>query len=104
FLRYRDHENPGRAAVMRSLWRRLKMFDGEDGPIAFRHIFAALHPEKTFTPTIYRELRHRCGRAVNRHFPHEMSLKMLLKPLDLAPPVQKMALPVLELVSHQLVG
>lgn len=104
FLRYRDQEHPGRVALLHTLWRRLRMFDGEDGPIAFRSIFAALHPGRTLTPATYRNLRRRCGRAVGRHFPHEMSVRMLLKPLDLTPTAQKMALPVLQLVSHQLVG
>lgn len=104
FLRYREREGAGRARVLRALWHRLKMIDGEDGLIAMKHIYLASHPGARFDRRVYRRLQKRIRQAVAQHFPHQMSLKMLLKPLDLAAPVQQLALPVLELVSHRLVA
>lgn len=104
FLKYREREHVGRTAVMRALWHRLRMFDGEDGLIAFRNVFTTTHPGEAFTQDVYRDLRKRCQHLASHHFPHDMTLKMLLKPLDLAPSIQNLALPVLQLVSRRLVA
>lgn len=104
FLRYRELEGAGRTRTLRALWHRLKMIDGEDGLIAMKHVYRASHPGQRFDKHVYRDLHRRCRRAAGRHFPHEMSIKMLLKPLDLSPRVQHVALPVLTGVARYVVA
>ena len=104
FLRYRDLEGAGRTRTLRALWHRLKMIDGEDGLIAMKHVYRICNPGKQFNKRVYRDLHRRCRRAAGRHFPHEMSIKMLLKPLDLSPSIQHVALPVLTSVARHVVA
>ncbi|MGH8282999.1 MAG: ferritin-like domain-containing protein [Gammaproteobacteria bacterium] len=103
FLRYREREGTSRTRVLRALWHRLKMIDGEDGLIAMKHVFTACHPGETFDTHVYRDLRKRCRRAAGQHFPHEMSMKMLIKPLDFGPLVQQVVLPILTGVARRVV-
>lgn len=103
FLRYREQEGAGRGRTLRALWHRLKMIAGEDGLIAMKHVYLGRHPGGYFDTRVYRELRRRCRRAAGRHFPHAMSMKMLIKPLDLGPRVQHVALPILTSVARHVV-
>ena len=49
-------------------------------------------------------MRRRCKDVVGEYFPHEMSIKMLLKPLDLAPATQRVAQSTLEALARRLVA
>ncbi len=104
FCRYRDLEEPGRARIAMALWRRLRMIRDDDGYLAFRHIYAARHPGARLDRGVYRKVRRRCKDIVGEHFPHEMSIKMLLKPLDLAPSTARVAQSTLEALSRRLVA
>ena len=42
--------------------------------------------------------------VVGEYFPHAMSIKMLLKPLDLAPATQRVAQSTLEALARRLVA
>ncbi|MBU6421707.1 MAG: ferritin-like domain-containing protein [Gammaproteobacteria bacterium] len=103
FRVYREREDAGRGRTLRALWHRLKMIDGEDGLIAMKHVYRACHPGQAFDKHVYRDLHRRCRHAAGRHFPHEMSIKMLIKPLDLSPRFQHLALPVLTRVARRVV-
>ncbi|MBU6470346.1 MAG: ferritin-like domain-containing protein [Gammaproteobacteria bacterium] len=103
FRIYQAREGAGRGRTLRALWHRLKMIDGEDGLIAMKHVFRASHPYQDFNKRVYRDLRRRCWRDAGRHFPHEMSVKMLIKPLNLSPRFQHIALPVLTGVVRHVV-
>ncbi|MGA9852420.1 MAG: ferritin-like domain-containing protein [Gammaproteobacteria bacterium] len=104
FLRYREREGASRARVLRALWHRLKMIDGEDGLIAMKHVYMTSHPGEAFDKRVYRGLQKRCRRAAGQYFPHEMSMKMLIKPLNLSPRVQHVALPLLENLARHMVA
>ncbi len=95
FLRYREREGTGRARVLKALWHRLKMIDGEDGLIAIKHVYLASHSSQPFDMRVYRDLRKRYKHKVRKYVPLEMSIKMLIKPLDLSPSMQHVAVPVL---------
>ncbi|MGA9855243.1 MAG: ferritin-like domain-containing protein [Gammaproteobacteria bacterium] len=95
FLRYREREGASRARVLKALWHRLKMIDGEDGLIAIKHVYLASHPDQPFDMRVYRDLRKRYQHKVRKYFPLEMSIKMLIKPLGLSPSIQHMAVPML---------
>jgi hypothetical protein len=104
FCRYRDQEEPGRARIAFALWRRLKMIRDDDGFLAFKHIYEARHPGQPATRADYRKARRRCKDVISSHFPHEMSVKMLLKPLDLAPSTNRVAQTTLEALARRLVA
>jgi hypothetical protein len=103
FRRYRDAERPSRAAVVPALWRRLRMSGGDDSFIVLKHVYTARHPTVPFNAEIYRHLRRECRDLVREHFPHQMSVRMLLKPLALGPRTQRAALPVAVALARRLV-
>jgi hypothetical protein len=103
FRKYRAAENPGRAAVAPALWRRLQMTGGDDSYVVLKHVHGARHPAARFDMQVYRDLRRRSRDLVRDHFPHEMSIRMLLKPLALGPRTQRVALPVAVALARRLV-
>jgi len=103
FRKYREIEAPSRAAILPALWRRLKMTGGDDSFIVLKHVHAAHHPGEPFDIAMYRRIRRVCRAAVRDHFPHEMSVRMLLKPLGLGPRTQRLALPVITTLARRAV-
>jgi rubrerythrin len=103
FRKYREVERPGRGAILPALWRRLKMTGGDDSFIVLKHVYGARYPGKPFDDEVYRGLRQRGRELVRDHFPHEMSVRMLLKPLDLGPYSQRLALPVIVALARRIV-
>jgi hypothetical protein len=92
FLRYCESEQPSRAAVLKTLYSRVMEVDNEDVQIAFKHVFLARHPHADFQRA-YEDFRDGVRRIAQRHFPHDMAMKMFLKPLQLAPAVGRFVLP-----------
>jgi hypothetical protein len=103
FRKYRNIERPSRAAVVPALWRRLRMTGGDDSFIVLKHVYRTRHPSSPFDAKVNRNLRSEGRALVRDHFPHEMSVRMLLKPLDLGPRIQRIALPVAIALARQLV-
>jgi hypothetical protein len=103
FIKYRQAEQPGRLAVARSLWNRLRMIDGQDSFIVMRHVYGARYPGKKFDHAVYQQLRRGSRRLIAPHFPHAMSVRMLLKPLGLGARTQHVALPIMEALARRFV-
>src|SRR6201987_1007963 len=103
FRQYREAECPSRAAILPALWRRLRMTGGDDSFIVLRNVYRGRYPETAFDAAMYRDLRRQCRDLVRDHFPHEMSVPMLLKPLALGPRTQRAALPVAVALARRLV-
>jgi hypothetical protein len=103
FRKYRDVESPRRGAILPALWRRLRMSGGDDSFIVLKHVYTAYHPGKPFDIGVYRRVRRECRGLVRDHFPHQMSVQMLLKPLALGPRVQRFTLPVIAAVARHVV-
>jgi hypothetical protein len=103
FRKYRAAERPSRAAVVPALWRRLRMSGGDDSFIVLKHVYASRHPSLPFHTGVYRDVRRECRDLVRHHFPHEMSVRMLLKPLALGPQLQRAALPIAVALARRLV-
>lgn len=102
FLRYRERGKPGRMLIFRAILRRLRMIDGEDSSIALKHAYAIRHPGAPFDNRVYRKIQKQGRRLMGPCFPHEMSVKMTLKPLGLNPRAQKLLVPVIVLLSRGL--
>jgi rubrerythrin len=103
FRKYRNVESPRRTAIVPALYRRLKMTGGDDSFIVLKHVHAAYHPSEPFDIAVYRRIRRLCRAVVHDHFPHEMSVRMLLKPLGLGPRTQRFTLPVATAVARCVV-
>ena len=103
FRKYREVEAPGRTAILPALWRRLKMTGGDDSFIVLKHVYSAHNPGEPFDIRVYRRIRRECRRLVRDHFPHEMSVRMLLKPLGLGPRAQRLTLPLATAVARRVV-
>jgi hypothetical protein len=103
FRRYRAAERPGRSAVGPALWRRLRMTGGEDRVIVLKHIHAARRPGVRFDDSVYRDVRRQCRELMRPYFPVEMSIRMLLKPLDLGPLTLRLTVPVLSALARRVV-
>jgi hypothetical protein len=85
FQRYEANERNGRRKVMGTLWRRMREITAEDGDIALRHVFAFRPASANVGPTAFRPASERIYGLIRRHLPAQMTVKMLLKPLDLPP-------------------
>ena len=102
FRRYREAETPSRAAVLAALWRRLRMTGGDDSFIVLKHVYSAYHPGEPFDTGVYRRVRRECRSLVRDYIPHEMGVRMLLKPLDLGPRIHRMTLPVIVALARHV--
>jgi hypothetical protein len=103
FRKYREAERPGRGAIGRALVRRLRMTGGEDRTIVLKHVHAARRPGARFDNRVVRDVQRRSRELMRPHFPVEMSIRMLLKPLDLGPRVLRVCVPVLAAVARHRV-
>jgi rubrerythrin len=103
FRKYRDVESPRRTTILPALWRRLRMTGGEDSFIVLKHVYNAHRPGEPFDLAVYRRVRRECRQLVRDHFPYEMSVRMLLKPLGLGPRVLRMTLPMVTAAARRLV-
>jgi hypothetical protein len=103
FRRYGEREGVGRTAVLRTLWLRAAEVDNEDAFYAFKHTFLACRPRQRFEPAEYQRFRHRAFALARREYPFEMAAKMAIKPLGLARPLHRAAVPLLSTALHHLV-
>ena len=103
FRKYREIERPGRTAVAPALWRRLRMSAGEDRRVVLKHVHAARQPGARFDARVYRHVQKQCRALMRPHFPIEMSVRMLLKPLALGPQAQRVTVPVLAALARRSV-
>jgi hypothetical protein len=103
FRKYREMEQPRRSAVAPALWRRIRMTGGEDRLIVLKHVHEARRPGSPFDNRVYREVRRQSRRLMRRDFPVEMGVRMLLKPLELGPRSQRLAVPVLAALARRAV-
>src|SRR6516165_4057623 len=103
YREYRERERPGRSAVGRALWRRLRMNRGEERLIALKHVHAARRPGAPFDDGAYQHVLRQCRELLRPSFPVEMSMRMLLKPLDLDARVQRLILPLLTALARRVV-
>jgi hypothetical protein len=93
FQRYHAREGTSRLAILRTLWQRATEVDVEDAFLAFKHVFLASNPGAEFQPADYDAFRARVRHLAKRHFPYDMAVRMMLKPLELSPPVVRVIAP-----------
>ncbi|TCV92039.1 hypothetical protein EC912_10830 [Luteibacter rhizovicinus] len=87
FRIYREREKLSRFQIFRTLLKRLREIKNEDSDIAFRHVFNIRYPDKAADDAEFRRVTSRAAGMLKRHLPAAMTVKMLLKPLDLPPKI-----------------
>ena len=80
---YREREGFGRYKVFRAILRRVNEIKSEDSDIALRHVFNQCYPQHKGNEAEFKRISGRAQGLLRRHIPAEMTVKMLLKPLDL---------------------
>lgn len=104
FLRYRERERPSRWQVARVIRQRLGEIGQEDAYLALKNAHAVRHPGQTFSPRDFQRFQHTAGHWARTHYPYEMTVKMLVKPLRLPGLVNRMALPLLVRHARRVVA
>lgn len=102
FRQYREREGLGRYKVFRALLRRVNEIKSEDSDIALRHVFTLCYPQHPSDGPEFKRITGRAQALLRRHIPAEMTVKMLLKPLDLPPRVHNMVERPLAKVAEKL--
>jgi hypothetical protein len=100
--RYRRRSDPGRIAVLLTLLARIGEIDAEDAFYALKHVYSAENPGAPFSRTTYTAFRVELRALARDHFPHRMATKMLLRPLDLSPPVSRVVFPAVAWATRLL--
>jgi hypothetical protein len=95
FRRYQALEQPSRARVLQTLWKRAAAIDAEDAFCAFKPLYLARHPGAEFHRSDYDTYRCDVRQLVKNHFPQEMATKMLLKPLGLNALIRRAVAPAM---------
>jgi hypothetical protein len=103
FRKYRAIERPRRRVVALALWRRLRMTGGEDRQVVLKHVHAARQPGAALDAATYRRVHRQCRQLLRPHFPAEMSVRMLLKPLGLGPRTQRATVPLIAALVRRAV-
>ena len=83
FMRYREREAIGRHRVFRAVLKRVLEIRDEDSDIALRHVFETRYPDRAGDAAECKRVTSRARDLLRRHIPADMTVKMLLKPLDL---------------------
>lgn len=83
YRKYREREGFGRYKVFRAILRRVNEIRSEDSDIALRHVFNQCYPHLVDNDAEFRRISHRAQGLLRRHLPAAMTVKMLLKPLEL---------------------
>ncbi len=102
FRRFQAVEQPGRTAVLRTLWSRTIAIDTQDAFCAFKPLYLYRHPGASFHNRHYAAYRDDVRRMVKSYFPHEMATKMLLKPLQLNAFVGRAVVPAMTSAARLL--
>lgn len=103
FRRYREREHIGRLPVLHTLYSRLHTIDGEDAYYAFKHVHHVCETGGESSAQAYQRFRRHTFRLARDHYPYDMGIKMLLRPLELNRHVQRAALATLRAgVKHIL--
>jgi len=89
FKRYRATEGASRRKVAWAVLKRIAEATKEDSLIAYKHAFQVRYLHTPFEARHYREYNRRLQDIMKRNFPFEMSIKMLMKLIDLPRRLQR---------------
>ncbi len=102
YQQYREREGFGRYKVFRVMLRRVNEIKREDSDMALRHVFKQCYPQHAGSETEFRRISDRAQGLLRRHIPAAMTVKMLLKPLDLPARLQSVLEKPLAKITRKL--
>ncbi len=88
FRRYRDAERIGRVRVLRTIGRRTLELKSEDADCAIRHVARVRAPQSAADKAYLRRIGASMSAVVRKNLKPATTLKMLMRPLALPPPMQ----------------
>ena len=77
-------EQHGVAAVLGTMWRRMREVRSEDAYIAFKHVHAGRHPGRPDPASDWQRYTRTVKRLAHRHYPYSMAVRMLIKPIPMS--------------------
>lgn len=89
FERYRGSEATTRRQILKTLIARVREIDGEDGYIAYKHVWLARNPGRSFEKRYYRRFSRTVRALATQYYPFRMAMHMATKPLGLGLKTQK---------------
>lgn len=102
FRDYQEREAHGRLRVLRVVLKRVIEARNSDAECALWHVFHTRHAGERRNGAAFREFCRASTRAVMRHYPIGMAIRMALKPVDLAPSVARRVEPALEWAARRV--
>ncbi len=103
---YRDYQRRdphSRFRVAREIWRRVVEVDSEDAFLAVKNVSIVHRPGSVFTRADFRAFRDRIRAWMRLHYPFQSAVKMLLRPLDLPAPLQRITVPLIVRTARRIV-
>ena len=101
FRRYRAQERLNRFRVMGTIGRRTLELKSEDADCAVRHVVKARAPHRANDAAYVRQLSARMNSTIRTNLSPGAALKMLMRPLELPPPVQTVIqYPIRQFMEH----
>ncbi len=101
FLRYRRSESLGRGQVVAALWRRVAELRRSDADVALRHAAAWRWRDSPAPPTL-QDVRQQVFERMRARYPVELAVRMIIKPLQLGPRLQRWAERPLSLLARHV--
>ena len=101
FLAYRRSESLGRSQVIAALWRRVAELRRSDADVALRHVSAWRWRDSPEPPGL-RDVRQRLFERMRTEYPVELAVRMIIKPLQLGPRMQRWAERPLSLLARHV--
>jgi len=89
FRKYNSAQRVGRLQVLAALGRRAREARRGDAECAIWHVFVVRNPEAAADPSEFQALTARLVQKIKNNFPVARAIKMLLKPLELPPIVDR---------------
>jgi rubrerythrin len=90
FSTYNAVEKHGFGTVAAAIWRRMRDIGGQDAYLAFKHVYAARHPERPFQESDWRRYHKAVKVQSRRDYPHAVAVKMLLRPIPMFEPFRRL--------------
>jgi hypothetical protein len=104
FLRHQATQAHSRWRLARTVWQRLHEIGAEDAFLAVKHAHQVRHPGQVFERADFERFQQIAGRWARDDYPYEMTVKMLLKPLDFPALLNRLLLPVLVWRARRVVA
>ena len=100
FRRFRQNEGLRRHRIFGALRRRTMEMKNEDAACALRHVLGTRSPAQAGDEATLERIHSKMNTTIRAHVSADMTIKMIMRPLDLPPAVQTMvAYPVTQIMN-----